>query len=443
MPFPVTPSNTPSVTPTKSVTPSLTPTETPTGTVCPISPSVTPTFTPTPSITQTITPTVSLGACRSYTASKISTFLSVSDINWTDCYGVPQSQTLENPPVTYPESITFCALAGSLVYLNTEISVVDNGPCVPVTQTITPTITSTPSNTPTLTPTNTITPTITSTPSNTPTLTPTNTPSPSSTGFTPEYQAVLTRGTALGYTLPPYSEQVRQNQLVSDLLSNGIWSKLGFFYLFAQNMSGATGDFTLINWITPANTPLSLRRATTGDTFSTFTDFSGWTFNRNNWIQFVSPANPSTATVNPITIASGGTEGIWATQFLSGSSSGTNTYFSTDNNGWNRLLANNSTGHWAFRGIGLTANADMTGTGFRSMTLSGAVSAVTAVDFYSGTTKLARTKTATDTLIAGGNMLINGTGTNRFGWTCGAFFSGIALTDTETTTLSTLLDNFI
>lgn len=152
--IPITPSNTPSHTPTK----------TPTSTVCP-TPSPTMTQTATPTITQTITPTITAtvtqtmtptitpscnGACIEYTATKKSTFLTVSNISWTDCYGNPQSQDLENPPVTYPESIQFCALCGSLTYNDNEIDVVESGACIPPTQT--PTTTLTPTITPTMNP---------------------------------------------------------------------------------------------------------------------------------------------------------------------------------------------------------------------------------------------------------------------------------------------------
>ena len=169
---------TPSVTPTFTPTPSVTATNTPT---------VTPTFTPTS--TNTPSPTNTPGLCRSYTASKIPTFLSQSYIDYTDCYGNYHLEFLENPPNEFPEQITFCAIAGSLSFPPTEIDVVDNGICVPPTQTPTPTQTQTqtPTNTssPTQTPTNTSTPTQTptntSTPTQTPTQTQTQTPSQTAT----------------------------------------------------------------------------------------------------------------------------------------------------------------------------------------------------------------------------------------------------------------------
>ena len=144
--------------PTPSVTPSMTATV-----------GLTPTTTSTPTVTPT-TP-----ACKSYTATKLSTFLTQDTVYWTDCYGVPQSQVLQEPPISEPDSITFCAREGTVVYNAPQISVVDNGTCVVITPT------------PSLTPTNTITPSPTSTPlvspttTSTPTITPTTTQTPSGT----------------------------------------------------------------------------------------------------------------------------------------------------------------------------------------------------------------------------------------------------------------------
>jgi hypothetical protein len=68
--------------------------------------------------------------CNSFTATKLSTFISVATINWTDCYSEAQSVDLYNPAgVGEIETITFCAQSGSLSFTDTEISVIDNGPC--------------------------------------------------------------------------------------------------------------------------------------------------------------------------------------------------------------------------------------------------------------------------------------------------------------------------
>lgn len=151
MPFPPTPSPTASITPTPSITASVTPTYSPTRTNCPTS-------------TPIVIP------CLSYTACKKSTFLSQSFVEYTDCYGIEQVVYVENPPNTYPECVSFCALEGTLNYLDTEIEVTINGDCVvpTLTPTTTPTNTPTPSITPTIGVSPTNTPTQTSTPSSTP-----------------------------------------------------------------------------------------------------------------------------------------------------------------------------------------------------------------------------------------------------------------------------------
>lgn len=66
--------------------------------------------------------------------------------------------------------------------------------------------------------------------------------------FDADYQAVLDKATSLSYTLPSVSQQTVQNQLVLDLKSDGIWSELDVFYLFAND--GSEG-FATLNWIDP------------------------------------------------------------------------------------------------------------------------------------------------------------------------------------------------
>lgn len=75
--------------------------------------------------------------------------------------------------------------------------------------------------------------------------------------FDADYQAVLNYATSLGYTLPSAGQQVKQNQLVLDLKSGGIWSKLDTFGVFATDGSAS---FALICWkrrvlMTAVNSP--------------------------------------------------------------------------------------------------------------------------------------------------------------------------------------------
>lgn len=65
-----------------------------------------------------------------------------------------------------------------------------------------------------------------------------------------DYQAVLDRGTALGYTLPSAAQQILQNDLVVALKASGSWDLLDVFYVFANDSSL---NFGRINWKDPDN----------------------------------------------------------------------------------------------------------------------------------------------------------------------------------------------
>jgi hypothetical protein len=67
-----------------------------------------------------------------------------------------------------------------------------------------------------------------------------------------DYQAVLDRAVALGYTLPNDSQKIVQNQLVLDLKAGGVWSELDVFYVFATG-TGATNTFASLNWKAPTS----------------------------------------------------------------------------------------------------------------------------------------------------------------------------------------------
>jgi len=87
--------------------------------------------------------------------------------------------------------------------------------------------------------------------------------------FDASYQAVLDRGTALGYTLPSPAQQIKQNQLVVDLKAAGIWSLLDVFYVFATD---GDSDFATLNWINPAQFQSS---KVNSPTFTTNSGFNG------------------------------------------------------------------------------------------------------------------------------------------------------------------------
>jgi hypothetical protein len=82
-----------------------------------------------------------------------------------------------------------------------------------------------------------------------------------------DYQAVLNYATAQGYTLPSSSQQLLQEQLLKDLKSGGIWSKLDTFAVFATD---GNSDFALIDW-----KRLSQYTAVNSPTFTTNGGFTG------------------------------------------------------------------------------------------------------------------------------------------------------------------------
>ena len=87
-------------------------------------------------------------------------------------------------------------------------------------------------------------------------------------GFTTEYNAVLARGTALGYTLPSASVQAKQNDLLVSLKSAGVWDKLDVFYCFAQDGSK---EFATINWKSPSANQCTLINSPTWTSNQGFT----------------------------------------------------------------------------------------------------------------------------------------------------------------------------
>ena len=94
-------------------------------------------------------------------------------------------------------------------------------------------------------------------------------------GFDSDYQAVLDYATTQGYTLPSSGQQTLQNQLVLDLKSGGIWSKLDTFGVFATD---GDSDFALIDWInltdmTAVNSPtFTIDSGFNGDGASSYID---------------------------------------------------------------------------------------------------------------------------------------------------------------------------
>ena len=85
--------------------------------------------------------------------------------------------------------------------------------------------------------------------------------------FDPDYQAVLDYATTQGYSLPSEGQQTLQNQLVLDLKSAGVWSKLDSFGVFATD---GNSDYALIDWVR-----LSTMTAVNAPTFTTNQGYQG------------------------------------------------------------------------------------------------------------------------------------------------------------------------
>ena len=174
-----TPTATVTSTPTNTVTPTFTPTNT-------ITPSITPSQTPTISETPTQTPTISL--TPSHTPTCTPTILPTPTPT--------PSLTPKKIPVTPPAQ-----RLPIIDPIDIKKDPVDS-PKLYVTQTPTPTQTSTPTQTPTPTPTQTgtptQTPTQTSTRTQTPTQTPTNTATPTQTSTQTPTQTPTPTGTSTG-----------------------------------------------------------------------------------------------------------------------------------------------------------------------------------------------------------------------------------------------------
>ena len=82
-----------------------------------------------------------------------------------------------------------------------------------------------------------------------------------------DYVAVLDTATTFGYALPTFSQIIKQNQLLIDLKSAGVWDKLDTFAVFATDGSS---DFALIDW-----KRLTQYTAVNSPTFTTNEGFMG------------------------------------------------------------------------------------------------------------------------------------------------------------------------
>jgi hypothetical protein len=108
------------------------------------------------------------------------------------------------------------------------------------------------------------------------------------------YQAILTDASSRGVIQPSANEKTIQNALVKNLIDDGIWSKLDAFYMFANNITDATGGFALINWKNPSSnygtsTALPSISAKSGFTGNGSTQFVNLNFNATTGTNFANP----------------------------------------------------------------------------------------------------------------------------------------------------------
>lgn len=106
--------------------------------------------------------------------------------------------------------------------------------------------------------------------------------------FDADYQAVLNRATALGYTLPSASQQIKQNNLVLALKAGGIWNKLDVLYIFAND---GGSNFSTLNWKSPLNFQATLINTPTFTTNQGFTGNGTSSYINTNFIPLVNGVN--------------------------------------------------------------------------------------------------------------------------------------------------------
>jgi len=121
-------------------------------------------------------------------------------------------------------------------------------------------------------------------------------------GFDSDYQAVLDYATTQAYTLPSSGQQTLQNQLVLDLKSAGIWSKLDLLYVFATD---GDSDFASINFLDPNNYEIT---EVNSPTFTTNVGFTGDGTSALLYTNF----DPSTDRVNYDPKGGDGQRFVWA-----------------------------------------------------------------------------------------------------------------------------------
>jgi len=223
------------------------------------------------------------------------------------------------------------------------------------------------------------------------------------TVFDSEYRSVLNYATSLGYTLPSFAQQVKQNKLMLELKSIGAWAKLDTFAMFATDGSS---NFALIDW----------KRLTlyTGVNSPTFTSNQGFTGNgTSSYID--TNFNPATQGVNyQLNNAS--------RYYMHFAGSNTNVDGTAASSSYNRILINSATTNQSINsGIALSGNFTYNASkGIKSIHRISS----TDVTCYNDTTGSSFTTAATTSLTSTNQFIlrrgINYSNNTVFGYALGA-----------------------
>ena len=207
-------------------------------------------------------------------------------------------------------------------------------------------------------------------------------------GMDADYKAILDYATAQGYTLPSASQRLLQEQLLIDLKSAGVWSKLDTFAVFATD---GNSDFALIDWkrltqYTAVNSP-------------TFTTNSG--FNGDGTSAYIDTNfDISTGTNYALNNASRLMYGVFPNDSTyPESQSGVNRNI-TRNAVSTRQQINQGTSY-----LNLDTSSDWVGTGNRFRSINRTSS--TNVELFANTTQTSRTATSV-ALVSGNQFLLRG-----------------------------------
>lgn len=221
-----------------------------------------------------------------------------------------------------------------------------------------------------------------------------------------EYQAILDRGTALGYTLPSDSVKLKQNTLLASMKASGVWNKLDVFYVFAQDGSSA---FATINWKNPNANQSTLVNS------PTFVNNGGFTGNgTSSYID--TNFNPSTQGVNY-------TLNNASRYFFTHAISGINAFDGVSANNNNRMMRQSVTSH-RINSLALTLSAAFDYTSVVN-TKSIHRTSATSVTLYNSTT--GTTLTQASATLENANQLVLRASTNYGAHTCAAYAMGASM----------------